>query len=346
MLPVLLGNPAIHQQMKGALTHAYIIAGQTGSGRSIVTAHLAMKALCESPTSEPCQSCKSCRKFLHQSHPDYHTFGKTNPLSVEEVRDLQKLTPILPNDSQRAVYVIYQGERMLHGAQNALLKLLEEPPSHVLFLIITEESGNVLETIRSRCISLTLRPLARELIEQAIFSRGLAHYGSYPIQSAMDKSNGYLGQALDALIPERRVKEELPSEEHSQFHQALQGTGVGKKIPKKKAVKKENIKDIKEQELENLAEKLAYLMIKKEELELFRTVYQIEKYSKEQLRDLFTLLQEKLTKTLLKEKKPEMLKYLKFIEEILDAVEGNVKGGQLIGWLTAGTMTKAEPHHQ
>lgn len=345
MLPELLGNPSIHQQLKGKLTHAYIIAGQTGSGRGVATAHIAMKALCESPTTTPCEHCKSCRKFLHQTHPDYHTFGKEKVLSVDDVRELQKSAPVLPNDSQRTVYVICQGDRMLQGAQNALLKLLEEPPSHVLFIILTEESGNVLETIRSRCVTWTLRPLPKDVIEQAIQSRGIGSLDPYQIHSSIDKSNGFLGQALDILLPERKKKDESASEDHSQFHQALQGSGVGKKIVKKKPVPKAKEKEINGQELENLAQKLAHYMMIKDELRLFQTSYQIEKYSKEQLQDLFILLQEVLTKALLTEKKPELLKYLKLMEEIQDAIEGNVKGGQIIGWLTAGTMTKAEPNH-
>lgn len=340
MLPTLLGNPAIHKQLEGKLSHAYIVAGQNGSGRAVVTAHLAMKALCESPSNVPCHQCKSCRKFLNHTHPDYHILGNEKTLSVEDVRELQKSAPVLPNDSQRAVYVLHQGEMMLHPAQNALLKLLEEPPTHILFIIITEESGNVLETIRSRCVLLTLRPLSPDLIAQAIAQRGLTALDSYQIQSAIDKSHGFLGQALDVISPERKMKEDVVKEDHSQFHQALQGSGVGKKPSKKKQEPKEKARVVSDGEMESLAQKLAYLMISKQELELFRVSYQIEKFTKEQLLDLFTILQETLTKSLLLEKKAEIVPYLKLVGEIQDAIEGNVKGGQIIGWLTAGTMTK------
>lgn len=338
MGPLFLGNQSIKNQMNGKLSHAYVVGGQEGSGRSLVINQLARKALCDDLHNQPCGQCKSCNKCKSHSHPDYKEYGIEKPMSVEEVRDLQKSVLVLPNDSNRKVYVLYQSDKMLHGAQNALLKILEEPPLYVLFILVTAENLGVLETIRSRCVPMVLRPLPKDILQATLQSRYIGKVDAYQLESAIAKSSGFLGQALKILEPERMERKIEKVEDSHQFHEAVKGKGARRKIAKKLVEKPSKGTTLSESELETLACKICRNMLLKNELEIYRSCLVMEKMSKDELNQLLFYLSEQLKLGLLKDRKSNILKSIKLVEEMQGAVEGNVKGTQLIGWLTAGTM--------
>ncbi len=340
MLPCLIGNSAIKQQLRGKLSHAYLIAGQQGSGRGVVLRHFAQKALCDSPEETSCGVCKSCQKFERNSHPDIHYYGEDKIISVDAVRQIQKEIYVRPNESSKAVYVLFRSDEMLQPAQNALLKSLEDPPPYVMFLLITGESGGVLETIRSRCHCLTLRPISYDESFQWLQQRYPSiHQG---LEETARQCQGILGKALDEMEPMRKKleNENIKSDTDGiQFHTPLKGKGaVGKKTTKKVAEKKGKNPELENFALQQLAQKIAEDIIRGNELSLYQSCCPLEKIGKAQLLELIESIIDCISKELIRVKGREYLQYRNFLQQIHRGVEGNIAGGQLVGWITAGVM--------
>lgn len=123
----------------------------------------AMKAVCSGIGESPCGICRDCRKVQEHIHPDVITVGTAaeegtgskTQISVETVREMAADAFVLPNEAARKVYIIDGAERMNIPAQNAALKLLEEPPEWAVFLLCTVNADSLLPTVRSRCARLS-----------------------------------------------------------------------------------------------------------------------------------------------------------------------------------------------
>lgn len=145
---------------KGRFSHAYIIASASEELRNARAESLAAAMVCEKGALEPCGQCRGCRKALGGIHPDIISVtrpadDKGRPrreIYVDQVRDIVADAYILPNEAVRKVYVIKDAGFMNRGAQNTMLKLLEEPPAHAAFVLCTENAGLLLDTVRSRCV--------------------------------------------------------------------------------------------------------------------------------------------------------------------------------------------------
>ena len=146
------------------LLHAYILSG--GFDATAERAwYMAAAALCESRTSRPCGVCRHCRKAAERIHPDIAVVerridpktGKARKeLVVDQIRALIADASILPNEASGKVYIFPAADEMNGNAQNAFLKLLEEPPRGVTFLLCTERPNALLPTVRSRCAEVRL----------------------------------------------------------------------------------------------------------------------------------------------------------------------------------------------
>lgn len=171
----IIGQDSIkkHLQMglsQGNISHAYIINGETGSGRHLLASALTKTLLCENPTDEgdACGKCRSCLQADSSNHPDirFITHEKAS-ISVDDIREqLVNDIAIKPYSSGHKIYIIPDANKMTEQAQNALLKTIEEPPEYAVIILLTETSETLLETIRSRCIVLNTRPLEKEQIKQ------------------------------------------------------------------------------------------------------------------------------------------------------------------------------------
>lgn len=146
--------------MEQGISHAVIVAGPPEEAGAAAM-ELAKSLLCAAPAgaARPCGTCPHCRKAAAGVHPDVivverQTDGKGRPrreIYVEQIRALAADASILPNEAARKVYLIRDAGAMNAAAQNALLKILEEPPSFVSLILTAESEAGLLETVRSRC---------------------------------------------------------------------------------------------------------------------------------------------------------------------------------------------------
>lgn len=155
--------PALKNRLKSALdasrlSHALILEGSDEQTRINTAKAIAMYLLCKGD-SKPCTVCSSCTKVRNASHPDLHILTKdekSSMIKVDTVRDIKAKATVLPNDGDKSVFIICEAQLMNVQAQNALLKIFEEPSRHVSFILTCPSKSSLLETITSRATAYTL----------------------------------------------------------------------------------------------------------------------------------------------------------------------------------------------
>lgn len=150
------GQKAIVQTLINAvkqqkIAHAYLFCGPRGTGKTSIAKIFAKMLNCEHQESAPCGSCKNCLDFQNGTHPDIIEIDAASNNGVDEVRNLIEKVKYAPMEGKYKVYIIDEVHMMSTGAFNALLKTIEEPPAHVIFIFATTEPHKVLPTIISRC---------------------------------------------------------------------------------------------------------------------------------------------------------------------------------------------------
>ena len=205
-LSTLAGNNQIKQQLahregNRGLSHAYILSGPRGSGKHTLAALLSTCSVCQQEEAHrPCGKCAPCKKALGGIHPDIITIQGTEgkPISVDQVRALRSDAHIRPNEAERKIYLLEQADRMNPQAQNAMLKLLEEGPAYAMFLLLAENGGGLLDTIRSRCEVLGMVPVSPADCEEWLRVRYPGRDERELRQAALD-CQGVLGRAVELL---------------------------------------------------------------------------------------------------------------------------------------------------
>lgn len=200
----LFGNARLKENLrsainKGHISHFYVISGPAGSGKHTLARLLAAAILCRE-ADKPCCRCNACRKVLSGTHPDFITIDdpEKKTVSVDLVRDARTDIYIRPNEAEHKIYLFPRAQDMGIPAQNALLKVLEEPPSYGVFLLLTDNPEKLLPTVRSRCTALTLDPLQPSVLLQALQTR-FPDAEQEALHSAIARSGGYLGQAISLM---------------------------------------------------------------------------------------------------------------------------------------------------
>lgn len=161
----------IRNVREGVSQHAYIFEGEKGAG-SLEAAKLFANALvCGRTEVTPCGSCTACVLAKAGNHPDIHTVtppkDKKNIL-VDQIRDILKDAAKKPYENGKKVYTVLYGDDMNEQAQNAFLKLLEEPPEYAVFIILAENTASLLPTVRSRCEIIKFPPVPEARIKEAL----------------------------------------------------------------------------------------------------------------------------------------------------------------------------------
>jgi DNA polymerase-3 subunit gamma/tau len=142
----------------GRVSHAYLFSGPRGTGKTSTAKVLAMGLNCErGPTPEPCGECESCRSIVNNSSMDVLEMDAASNRGIDEIRELRDRVNLAPAAGRMKVYIIDEVHMLTTEAFNALLKMLEEPPEHVVFVLATTEKHRVLPTIISRCQSFDFR---------------------------------------------------------------------------------------------------------------------------------------------------------------------------------------------
>ncbi len=198
----LLGNDDLKKTLTASLqsrhiSHFYILSGPKGSGKHTLANLLSAAILCEGP-DRPCLRCHTCRKVAGKLHPDVITVEdpEHKNVAVRIVRQFREDAFIRPNEADYKIYIFPQ-DLGIEG-QNALLKILEEPPAYGVFLLLTDNPESLLPTVRSRGTMLSLRPLPRPVLQKAL-AEAFPKASSEDLQAAIDRSGGFLGQAKTLL---------------------------------------------------------------------------------------------------------------------------------------------------
>jgi DNA polymerase-3 subunit gamma/tau len=151
------------------VAHAYLFSGPRGTGKTSTAKVLAMGLNCEKgPTPEPDGTCESCRAIVNNSSMDVLEMDAASNRGIDEIRDLRDRVNLAPTQGRMKVYIIDEVHMLTTEAFNALLKMLEEPPEHVVFVLATTEKHKVLPTIISRCQSFDFRRPGVSLLSEKL----------------------------------------------------------------------------------------------------------------------------------------------------------------------------------
>lgn len=142
------------------ISHAYLFSGPRGTGKTSVARIFAKALNCVNESNgEPCDNCISCNEISEGYNPDVIEIDAASNNGVDEIRDIREKVKFLPSGSKYKIYIIDEVHMLSGGAFNALLKTLEEPPMHVIFILATTEPHKVPATILSRCQRFDFKPL-------------------------------------------------------------------------------------------------------------------------------------------------------------------------------------------
>lgn len=156
---------------KNKMSHAYILNGERGMGKSDLAEAFAAALLCENHGDDSCGECRTCRRIDSHNHPDVirlQTEGK-DQISVKDIKSrLNGDISIRPYESDYKIYIIPNAHLLNRECQNAILKTIEEPPEYAIIFLLADNIEGLLPTILSRCVKLDLAPVDNESIKNRI----------------------------------------------------------------------------------------------------------------------------------------------------------------------------------
>ncbi len=201
------GQKHIIRTLKNALAtnkiaHAYLFCGPRGTGKTTMAKLFAKALNCEEGLGHQCNHCSNCLEIIEGSHPDVIEIDAASNNGVDQVRDLIDTVNYLPIKGKKKVYIIDEVHMMTTSAFNALLKTLEEPPEHVIFILATTEPHNIIPTILSRCQRYDFTKVSDGDIEErmmTVLEKEGVQYDKEAVRAIISLADGGMRDALSIL---------------------------------------------------------------------------------------------------------------------------------------------------
>ena len=197
----------------GAISHAYILNGERGSGKKLLANLFAMSLQCQNrdEDGDACGKCQSCKQAVSGNQPDIIrvTHEKPTTISVDDIREqVNNDIQIKPYSSPYKIYIIAEADMMSVQAQNALLKTIEEPTEYAVIILLTENAETLLPTIRSRCVMLKLRNIKDQLVKKYLMEQ--MEIPDYKADVCVAFAQGNMGKAIALATSEyfNEIREE------------------------------------------------------------------------------------------------------------------------------------------
>ena len=209
--PALYGNETVKKRLGAAIlsnrqNHALLISGPSGSGKNTLAMEICAALNCEaksnSATSLPCKLCNSCRRIYDGNYTDIKRLRRDPSkatIGVEELRLFREDMFLSSTESEHKIYIIEEADRMTPNAQNALLKVLEEPPNAVMILLLCEESDKILTTIKSRAQLISMQRFSPQQIADYVTERNISSLDKKRLAEDLMMADGRIGRAIEIL---------------------------------------------------------------------------------------------------------------------------------------------------
>ena len=199
MFEDIIGNQQVKEELtkiieEEKILHSYMFVGIEGIGKQMIAKKFAQMILCTNGGRKGCNTCKSCIEFTSNNNPDFlYIEPDGNNIKIEQIRYLRRKIQEKPIISNRKVYIINDADKMTTEAQNCLLKTLEEPPEYSTIILIGSNQNLFLNTIKSRCMIISFKPIEAELIKKYLEEK----YEMFNTSSSMlETFQGSIGKAI------------------------------------------------------------------------------------------------------------------------------------------------------
>lgn len=202
-----LGNEKVKEQLSALMSskrlpHAIVIEGEDGIGKKTLAHEIATSLVCRSSGDKPCYECSQCHKAEKGIHPDIYEHiatGGAKSFHVDTVREIINDICMPPNEAEYKIYILGNAHFMNESAQNAILKVLEEPPSYAVFILTVENRSMLLETVLSRSVVLSLSGVSAKLGAEYITSENpeIDYNTAFETITAL---RGNIGKAKESIV--------------------------------------------------------------------------------------------------------------------------------------------------
>lgn len=183
------------------LPHAIILEGDEGLGKKTLAKEIALNLFCRGKGDTPCRECPQCSKVIKNIHPDIYEYSAPatpRSFSIKTVREIREDVYVSPNEANYKIYILGNCQCMTVEAQNALLKVLEEPPAYAIFILTVTTKSAMLETVLSRCVVFSVEGVdAKQGADYICEKDDSVDYND--AYNAMSVWNGNIGKAIQSL---------------------------------------------------------------------------------------------------------------------------------------------------